>query len=171
MGLADGEGYLGGMHRTSLTIYLRNHDAAAQAGMALFRRAERNQRERPYAAELTALRADVEQDARALRSVLETEGVQPDLPQSLLLQLGERVGRLKPNGSLLRRAPLSDLIEVEAMFDIVRAKAAGWQALSTLPAPKWRDQVDPEHYYRRAMDQADRLSTIHRSVATLLFTP
>jgi hypothetical protein len=159
------------MHRTFLTIYLRNHDAAAQAGMELFRRAERNQRDRPYATELTALRADVEQDARALRSVLAAEGVQPDRPQSLLLQLGERVGRLKPNGSLLRRSPLSDLIEVEVMFDAVRAKAAGWQALSTLPTPPWRDQVDPEHYYQRAMDQAERLSTIHRSVATRLFTP
>jgi len=159
------------MHQKSLAIYLRNHDAGARAGQELFRRAERNQRERPYAAELTALRAEVEEDARALRQVLRAEGVQPDLPQSLLLQLGERVGRLKPNGSLLRRAPLSDLIEVEAMLDAVRAKAAGWQALSTLPARRWRDEADPEHYYDRAMDQAERLSAIHRTVATRLFTP
>ena len=159
------------MHRRSLAIYLRNHDAGAQAGKELFRRAERNQRDRPYAAELTALRAEVEEDARALRSVLRAEGVQPDLAQSLLLQLGERVGRLKPNGSLLRRSPLSDLIEIEAMFDAVRAKAAGWQALSTVPAPRWRDQVDPQRYYDRAMDQAEQLGTIHRSVATRLFTP
>ena len=158
------------MHRTSLTVYLRNHDAGARAGRDLFRRAERNQRDRPYAAELTALRVEVEQDAQALRKVLEAEGVQPDRPQSLLLQLGERVARLKPNGSLLRRSPLSDLIEVEAMFDAVRAKAAGWQALSALRAATWREQVDPEHYYDRAMDQAERLSTIHRLVATRLFT-
>ena len=159
------------MHRKSLAIYLRNHYAGAQAGQQLFRRAERNQRDRPYAAELTALRAGVEEDARALRQVLTAEGVKPDLPQGLLLQLGERVGRLKPNGSLLRRAPLSDLIEVEAMFDAVRAKAAGWQALSALAAPRWRDEVDPQHYYQRAMDQAERLSAIHRTVATRLFTP
>jgi len=158
------------MHRKSLAIYLRNHYAGAEAGKELFRRAERNQRDRPYAAELTALRAEVEDDARALRQVLTAEGVQPDLPLGLLLQLGERVGRLKPNGSLLRRAPLSDLIEVEAMLDAVRAKAAGWQTLSTLPAPRWRDEVDPGHYYDRAMAQAERLSSIHRTVATRLFT-
>jgi hypothetical protein len=159
------------MHQNSLAIYLRNHDAAAQAGMELFRRAERNQRDRPYGPELAELRAEVEQDARALRSVLKAEGVQPDRAQSLVLQLGERVGRLKPNGSLLRRAPLSDLIEVEGMLDAVRAKAAGWQALTPIPAPRWRDEVDPQEYYDRAMSQAEQLSTIHRSVATRLFTP
>ncbi len=159
------------MHQKSLAIYLRNHDAAAQAGVELFRRAERNQRERPYGPQLSVLRADVEQDARALRQVLTAEGVQPARAQSLLLQLGERVGRLKPNGSLLRRAPLSDLIEVEGMLDAVRAKAAGWQALTPIPASRWRNEVDPHEYYDRAMSQAERLSDIHRSVATRLFTP
>ena len=159
------------MHRKSLAIYLRNHYAAAQAGKDLFRRAERNQRARPYGAQLAVLRAEVEEDAQALHAVLRAEGVQPDVPQSVLLQLGERVGRLKPNGSLLRRAPLSDLIEVEGMFDAVRAKAAGWQALTAIPAPRWRDDVDQQEYYDRAMSQADRLSAIHREVATRLFTP
>ena len=103
--------------------------------------------------------------------MLRAEGIQPDRAQSALLQLGERVGRLKPNGSLLRRAPLSDLIEVEGMLDAVRAKAAGWQALTAVPAPRWRDEVDPAEYYDRAMSQAERLNTIHRTVATRLFTP
>ena len=159
------------MHEKSLAIYLRNHDAAAQAGVDLFRRAESNQRDRPYGAELAELRTEVEQDARALRSVLRSEGIQPDRAQALLLQLGERAGRLKPNGSLLRRAPLSDLIEAEGMLDAVRAKAAGWQALVPIPAPRWKAPVDPQEYYDRAMSQAERLSTIHRSVATRLFTP
>ena len=159
------------MHQKSLAIYLRNHYAGAQAGQDLFRRAERNQRDRPYAAELTALRAEVEEDARALRAVLQAEGVQPDRPQGVLLQLAERVGRLKPNGALLSRAPLSDLIEVEGMLDAVRAKAAGWQALAAIPASRWRAEVDPQEYYDRATGQADRLSAIHREVATRLFTP
>jgi hypothetical protein len=76
------------MHQKSLAIYLRNHYAGAQAGKELFRRAERNQRDRPYGAELTALRADVEEDDRALRVVLDAEGVAPDRPQAVLLQLG-----------------------------------------------------------------------------------
>jgi hypothetical protein len=159
------------MNQKSLAIYLRNHDAAAQAGVELFRRSEGSQRDRSYGAELTELRAEVEQDARALRQVLRAEGVQPDRAQSALLQLGERIGRLKPNGSLLRRAPLSDLIEVEGMLDAVRAKAAGWQALTAVPAPRWRDEIDPAEYYDRAVSQAERLNTIHQAVAARLFTP
>ncbi len=159
------------MHQKSLAIYLRNHDAAARAGVELFRRSEGSQRDRPYGAELTELRAEVEQDARALRQVLRAEGIQPDRAQSALLQLAERIGRLKPNGSLLRRAPLSDLIEVEGMLDAVRAKAAGWQALTAVPAPRWRDDIDPAAFYDRAMSQAERLNTIHQTVAARLFTP
>jgi hypothetical protein len=159
------------MDRKSLAIYLRNHDAGAQAGRELFRRAERNQRDRPYGGELAALRAEIEEDATALRAVLRAEGVQPDRPQGLLLQVAERVGRLKPNGALLSRAPLSDLIEVEGMLDAVRAKAAGWQALAVIPAARWRDQVDPQEYQDRAVSQAERLSAIHREVSTRLFTP
>jgi hypothetical protein len=159
------------MHEKSLAIYLRNHDAGAQAGVDLFRRAESSQRDRPYGAELATLRAEVEQDARALHSVLEAHGVTPDRAQRVLLRLGERVGRLKPNGAVVRRAPLSDLIEVEGMLDAVRAKAAGWQALIPIPASQWRAEVDPQEYYDRAMSQAERLNTIHRAVATRLFTP
>jgi hypothetical protein len=86
------------------------------------------------------------------------------------LRLGERIGRFKRNGRLLRRAPLSDLMEIEALVTAVRAKAAGWQALSQCPEPAWSEVADTRALYRRALDQAERLNEIHRSVAGRLFT-
>ena len=44
---------------SSLEIYLQNHEAAAQAGSALFHRAAVNQGSREYGDELRALAADV----------------------------------------------------------------------------------------------------------------
>lgn len=155
---------------SALTIYLRNHAAAADAGLNLFRRAASSQRDRPYGGELAALRDEVDQDRRTYRVLLKTVRTPHDQVQSVALRLGERVGRLKPNGHLVRRAPLSDLIEVEAMVDAVRAKAAGWLALAEVADPPWAGQVDTGEQLARALDQATRLEQIHRTVATRVFT-
>jgi hypothetical protein len=158
------------MDRQSVAIYLRNHEAAAQAGRDLFRRTAANQRDRPYAGELTELVTEIEEDLQTLRAIMRAVRVSPDLVQGLALRVGERVGRLKPNGQLLRRSPLSDLIEVEALVVAVRAKSAGWQALSGVPAPDWSDVADTQMLYERALDQAERLNAIHREVAGRVFT-
>jgi hypothetical protein len=158
------------MEQPSVAIYLRNHEAAAQAGRDLFRRTAANQRDRPYAGELTGLTAEVEEDFQTLRAIMRAVRVSPDLVQGLALRLGERVGRFKPNGRLLGRSPLSDLIEVEALVVAVRAKAAGWQALSSVPAPDWSDVADTQVLYDRALEQAERLNAIHRLVAARVFT-
>jgi hypothetical protein len=158
------------MEQQSLAIYLRNHEAAAQAGRDLFRRTAAGQRNRAYAGELAVLATEVDQDLESLHAIMRTVRVSPDPVQGLALRLGERLGRLKPNGRLLGRAPLSDLIEVEALVVAVRAKAAGWQALSTVPRPDWNEVANTEALYDRALDQAERLNRIHRAVSARLFT-
>jgi hypothetical protein len=158
------------MEQQPLAIYLRNHEAAAQAGRDLFRRTAASQRDRPYAGELAQLATEIQQDLDSLHAVMRAARVSPDPVQGLVLRLGERIGRLKPNGQLLRRAPLSDLVEVEGLLDAVRAKAAGWQALAQVPAPDWAEVADTQLLYERAIDQAERLNEIHRVVAARVFT-
>jgi hypothetical protein len=159
------------MDQQLLAIYLRNHEAAGQAGRDLFRRTAANQRERPYAGELSELATEVEQDLETLRAVMRAAGVTPDRLQGLALRVGERIGRLKPNGRLLGRSPLSDLIEIEGLLDAVRAKAAGWQALAQVPAPDWSETADTRLLYERALDQAARLTRIHQITSAQVFTP
>lgn len=142
-------------------IYLRNHEAAAQAGYDLFRRTVSNHRRKPYADDLRDLAAEAREDLNSLRAVLKQEGVQPDPLLAVTLRLGERVGRLKPNGYLLRRAPLSDLVEIEGLLDVVQVKSAGWEALAAAGV----DAVDLPALIARAARQRDRLATIHRAVA------
>jgi hypothetical protein len=158
------------MEQQPLAIYLRNHEAAAQAGRDLFRRTAANQRDRPYGGELAELATEVEGDLDTLRAIMRAVRVSPDQLQGLALRVGERVGRLKPNGSLLGRAPLSDLIEIEGLLDAVRAKAAGWHALAQVPEPDWGEAADTQVLYERALDQAERLQEIHRVVASRVFT-
>jgi hypothetical protein len=146
-----------------LTIYLQNHEAAASAGADLFARMSRSQRERPWGPAVVAVAAEVAQDLRTLRGLLRAAGVRPDLASSLALRAGERVGRLKPNGRIVRRSPLSDLVEVEAGLDAVQAKAAGWAALRV--AYRSDPPVDLDELTRRADDQLARMRSVHARVA------
>ena len=146
-----------------LSIYLRNHEAAAGGGADLFARMSRSQRHRPWGPELVEVAEEVRQDLATLRGLLRSWGVRPDAVAGVAIRAGERVGRLKPNGSVVRRSPLSDLVEVEAGLDAVHAKACGWQALGALPAPV--APVDLDELSRRAEDQLARMRVIHATVA------
>lgn len=146
-----------------LAIYLRNHEAAAQGGVDLFGRMVGSQSSRSWGGVLTDLRGEVREDLESLRTLMRAWGVRPDPLAGLAVRVGERLGRLKPNGHLVRRSPLSDLVEVEAGLTAVRAKAAGWQALRVAPAPS--APVDLEELSRRAEDQLDRLGAVHATVA------
>jgi hypothetical protein len=145
-----------------LAIYLRNHEAAAGGGADLFGRLSRSQRDRPWGPELVVLADEVAQDLASLRGLMAAWGVRPDALAGLAVRAGERVGRLKPNGRVLQRSPLSDLVEVEAALDAVHAKACGWRALrAAAPAAP----ADLDELERRADDQLTRLRAIHATVA------
>lgn len=147
----------------ALAIYLRNHESAASAGADLFGRMSRSQAGRTWGRTLTEVTEDVVQDLRTLRGLLRELGVRPAVLSTLALRAGERVGRLKPNGHLVTRAPLSDLVEVEAGLDAVHAKASGWRALRTVGDVDL--PVDLDALVARADDQTERLRAVHLAVA------
>jgi len=154
---------------SQLDIYLRNHEAAARSGHDLVRRTATNQRHRPYADDLRRLVIENREDLDALQGLMRRFDVSPDPLLGATLRLGERVGRLKPNGHLIRRAPLSDLVEIEGLLLATQAKAAGWRALAAAGVGQ---AAELEDLLRRAERQLERLSGIHRqAAATALSSP
>lgn len=160
---------------SALGIYLRNHEAAAQAGRDLSRRVAENQRSRPYATELAKLASDVDEDLRRLRALMSQGGIGIDVPFGLAMRAAERFARLKPNGRILSRAPLSDLIEIEGLLDAVRAKWAGWHALlAAEPDLLQRQRIDPtevDELRLRAEAQIETLTRLHAEVAARVLRP
>ena len=65
----------------------------------------------------------------------------------------EKAGRFKPNGALLSRSPLSDLIELEGLALGVHGKAAGFRALRHLADTDTR--LDATHL-DELIDRAER---------------
>ena len=84
----------------------------------------------------------------------------------LVARTAERIGRLKPNGSLLHRTPLTDLVEVEALRDAVAGKIAGWQALlAIVDDVAALDRVRLESLLDQGRVQHNRLTDVHAIVA------
>ena len=153
-----------------LTTYLSDHLVASSAGRDLFRRAAKSQRGTPRGTELQRLAREVDEDRDAQLEVMRALGVEPSLLRVTVGRAAERLGRLKPNGTVVRRSPLSDVVELEAMRAGVEAKAAGWEAL--LPVADRDSRVSRsslEELRARALDQAQRLQTLHQQAAADAF--
>lgn len=151
-----------------LDIYLRDQEAIASAANDLAARAASAQRDRPWAGELAAVARAEEEDLARLRGLMQRLGVRPDPLLRAATRAGERLGRLKPNGRLLRRAPLSDLVEVESLVDAMQGKLNSWRALREA-LPERRAELDA--LATRAEEHRDRMSGLHATVAAQVLAP
>jgi hypothetical protein len=149
-----------------LSIYLNDHFAGASAGRDAFYRVAGNMKGGPVGRQLLELAEEIAEDRDRLRRIMRLMNVGESRGKSLLARAGERLGRFKPNGFLVRRSPLSDLLELEALRVAVAGKTAGWEAMLASPA-FINAGCEPEltELRERALDQANRLQTLHASAA------
>jgi hypothetical protein len=115
-----------------LGIYLNDHLAGATGGVELARRAAAARRQEQAGDALLRFAADVAADRAALLEIMTTLGVPVRAYKVCAGWIGEKAGRLKLNGRLLSRSPLSSLEELELMCLGVAGKAAGWRTLRAL---------------------------------------
>ncbi|CAM5612260.1 hypothetical protein SDIAM26S_01664 [Streptomyces diastaticus subsp. diastaticus] len=155
-----------------LAIYLNDHLAGAAGGVELLRRAARAGRDESAARQLRRLADEVAEDRASLMRVMRDLGVAPSRSRLLLGRLGEKAGRLKTNGHLLSRSPLSNVLELEAMRLGVEGKACCWRTLRILACTDRR--LDPEaldRLLRRAEEQTARLEELREEAAAATFRP
>jgi hypothetical protein len=147
-----------------LRIYLDDHYAGATLGLALARRALRNNRGTPLGDFLERLAGEIAEDREALRGLMETVGVRPSRVKPALAVVAERLGRLKLNGRLLSYSPLSRLLELEGLLLGVTGKRSLWRSLRQLD----RDLgVDLDELERRAEAQLAELERRRDGAARL----
>jgi hypothetical protein len=115
-----------------LGVYLNDHLAGATAGSELASRMARSHRGREEGVPLSRLAVEIAQDRAALLTIMASLGIAVRGYKVTAAWIGEKVGRLKFNGRLLGRSPLSDLEELELLRLGVEGKAAGWRTLRTL---------------------------------------
>jgi hypothetical protein len=103
----------------------------------------------------------VEQDRDSLLSIMRSLAVRISPFKAPLALMAERMARVKLNGRLLSRSPLSTLEELEAMQLGMQGKMSGWQTLrriaGALPA---LDTSQLDRLLDRAQHQTERLQTL-----------
>ncbi|MEU6136646.1 hypothetical protein [Nocardioides sp. NPDC047086] len=153
------------MNDDLLHAYLQHHWAGSSAGLAMFERVGRSHSDTDVAARVRQLATEVNEDREQLRQIIVATGAAPSRIAATTGRAVELAGRFKPNGRLVRRSPLSDLFELEALRDAVAAKRAGWQLLRTATEDDARvDALQLDELIRRADDQLARLEDLHLRV-------
>jgi hypothetical protein len=153
-----------------LAIYLQDHYAGSAAGIELFRRAADQQTDPVTRTALTTMVEEVGNDQAALQRFLQAVGASPDPVKNATAWLGEKLGRLKPNGELLRRSALSDVVELEALRLAVEGKAAGWRVLRRLSDDDDRfDTGELDKLLSSADRQIEKLEELRLAAAERVF--
>jgi hypothetical protein len=141
-----------------LGIYLNDHLAGSSAGLALARRIADNHRRTTMGEATAEIAIEIGEDRVALIDLMSALGVRVKRSRNLAAVLAERAGRLKLNGRLLTRSPLSSVIELEGMRLGVEGKLAGWRSLRRLADDDARlDPVRLDELCQRAERQIDSL--------------
>ena len=147
--------------RDLLGIYLNDHLAGATGGVELARRVAGSAGSEDGTSTLKNLAAEIAEDRAALLVIMAELGVVVRGYKVGAAWIGERVARLKLNGRLVARSPLSTLEEVEMLRLGVEGKAAGWRTLRTLADSDAR--LDPgrlDELIARARRQAELLEEL-----------
>lgn len=155
-----------------LGVYLNDHLAGSTAGMSLARRmAASAEPGSERARVLNRLTTEITEDRSALLRIMAALNVQIRGYKVFAAWAGEKVGRLKLNGHLLTRSPLSDLEEAEFLWLGVESKAAGWHTLRTLAERDSRlDAGRLDDLIVRADHQASLLESLRSSTVEQVLT-
>ena len=151
-----------------LRIYLRDHHAAACAGVAVAHRAAARLPEGTLTGAMTDVASEIEADLRSLEALMASMDVEPSRSKDVVARLAERVGRLKLNGRVLRRSPLSDVVELETLVIGITGKEALWESLgavAVIPEDELRALVERAREQRGIVEDCRRVA-VRRAFAT-----
>lgn len=138
-------------------LYLSDHLTGATAGVNRIERMADDFVDTPVYADLASLAEEIRTDRELLRNIIEDLGFPRKAYRQAAAWAAERVGRLKLNGRVLERSPMTLLLETELMRSAVQGKLGGWETLREHSAEL---NLDPEVFERL-------IEASHRQLATL----
>jgi hypothetical protein len=153
-----------------LGIYCNDHLAAATGGIELVSRMLSRHRGTPHEPRFEQLLDELREERAALRSSMAALGLPVRQYKQVASWVGEKVARLKLNGHVLSRSPLSDLVEFEFIATAVLAKRAGFETLRMVAAVDRRlDAPLLDRLIGQADKQHEWLADARREVGAQVF--
>ena len=141
-----------------LSIYLRDHHAASAGGVALARRAMGASH---------PLTEQIARDRETLERMMRQLDVAPSATKVGVVRIAELLGRLKLNGRLFKRSPLSRVVELEVLLVGIRGKEALWTALQK--AGRSFERIDLGALAESARAQAREVDELRLSAVASAF--
>lgn len=151
-----------------LAIYLNDHLAGSVAGIELARRARSSNEGTEIGTVLAELCTEFEADREALREAMRQLEIGEDRVKPALGWMGEKLGRLKPNGQLRGYSPLSRVLELEGLMIGIAGKRMLWRSLER----SRRDRLpglDLAGLVARAESQQQRVQACHLKAVEIAF--
>ena len=144
------------MSDRELGIYVNDHLTGSKGGLELARRASANATDRERASMWRDLANEIAEERETLIRIREKIDAKPNLPKYALAWAGEKLGRLKTNGHLVRQSELGQMLELEMLLLGVTGKLSMWKALQRLEDPRF-EEINFEWLIERAESQRHRL--------------
>ncbi|MFJ3921826.1 hypothetical protein [Streptomyces sp. NPDC090022] len=158
--------------RRLLGIYLNDHYAGSAGGIALVRRMARVHHGAAAGPRLEALADEIAEDRESLVEIMVALDVRVKRARNVAVRLAEKVGRAKPNGRLISRSPLSDVLELEALRLGVEGKLALWRTLAHVARTDDRiDSAAVDRLAARAERQIRQLEDMRLAAVDRTFAP
>lgn len=152
-----------------LGLYLSDHLSGATAGLGRIQRMAKDFTDTPVHAELVGVAAEIRRERELLLGLIHELGIRQRPHRQAAAWLAEHAGRLKLNGRLLSRSPMTLVLEAELMRAAILAKIGGWQTLEEL-APELG--LEPSTYARLITEghqQIEALGRVHEHARTNAF--
>ncbi|MDQ1045689.1 hypothetical protein [Streptomyces sp. V4I2] len=146
-----------------LGIYLNDHLAGSTLGVDRARMLAdaESERDPELAHAVRPVAEEIAEDRASLLQIMQSLDVPVRRYKIVAGRLAERAGRLKANGRLVRRSPLTPMLELELLRLGVEGKAAGWRTLRRLYDADTRlDPAQLDKLLERAHRQLDTLEQL-----------
>jgi hypothetical protein len=157
-------------NRELLAVYCNDHLAASVGGIELVKRMLGEHRATDYEGPLTQLLGELREENNSLETQMRAVGFPVRRYKQAALWVGEKLARVKLNGRLLGRSPLSDLVEFEFLASAVRGKRSGFETLREVAEVEPRlDKAELDRLIEQANRQYEWLTHTRREVAAAVF--
>ena len=144
-----------------LGIYLNDHLAGATTGTERARHLATACRGSQVGAAMDPIATEIAEDRRTLVDLMRRLDVPVRRYKVYAGRIAERAGRLKSNGRVVRRSPLSTQLELELLCAGVEGKACAWRTLRQLAEHDERlDRRRLDNLLERAQGQLHTLEEL-----------
>lgn len=149
------------MDRALFGLYLSDHFTGATAGLERMEMMTGRYRDTPFHAELAEVTEQLRAERELYRDLLDRLDVPVRRHRQAAAWLAEKAGRLKLNGRIVQRSPMSAVLEAELMRSAVLGKIGGWQTLREHAGAIGLDREQFEELIDLADRQIEMLDRFH----------